>query len=312
MMSCWRPISETNPRENGLGGNWTVMKRVLMTGITSLHGWPLYKALTKQMGPKHIVGICPPKTKSSLFSDHNIVPCCMNDFAYLEDIFHQFKPTYVIHAAGMCDLDVCEKWPGLAYQRNVKGTQNIASLSRDCYFMHISTDLVFSGNHPPVDGYCENSPPDPISMIGKTFIQAENVVTQLSDHMIVRKGLPMGPSLSRRKGPIDYLSYRFRQGKPLTLFYDEWRSAMYSDDLTQGLLQLWTMEAKGHYHLGGPQKVSLYDIGKYLIETRKYDPSCLIRASRFEDRSGLPRIGDVALNSQRAYDLLNASPRPWP
>ncbi|WP_089937825.1 SDR family oxidoreductase [Candidatus Entotheonella palauensis] len=228
------------------------MKRVLITGVTSLHGWPLYKALTRQLGPQSVLGICPPKTKTAQFPEGNALPCCINDVTGLTAAFEQFRPTHVIHAAGMCDLDVCELWPSLAYQRNVEGTDNIARLSRDCHLMHISTDLVFSGNDPPPNGYDEDSPPDPPSMIGKTFIEAEAIVAQLPHAMIVRKGLPMGDSLSGRKGPIDYLAYRFRRGKPLTLFYDELRSALYIDDLILGLRLLWETEATGHYHFGGP------------------------------------------------------------
>jgi dTDP-4-dehydrorhamnose reductase len=288
------------------------MKRVLITGVTSLHGWPLYKALTRQLGPKHVLGICPPKTNMAQFPEGNAHPCCINDIAGLTTVFEQFRPTHVIHAAGMCDLDVCELWPGLAYQRNVEGTQNIARLGRDCHVMQISTDLVFSGNHPPPNGYDEDSEPDPPSMIGKTFMEAEAIVAQLPDAMIVRKGLPMGDSLSGRKGPIDYLAHRFRRGKPLTLFYDELRSALYIDDLIVGLRLLWEMEATGYHHFGGPKRVSLYDIGHYLIESRNYDPACLRRASRFEDHEGLPRIGNVALNSRRAYTFTGFTPRAWP
>jgi dTDP-4-dehydrorhamnose reductase len=288
------------------------MKRVLITGVTSLHGWPLYKALTQQLGPKHVLGIGPPKTKAAQFPEGNAIPCCINDIAGLTAVFEQFRPTHVIHAAGMCDLDVCELWPSLAYQRNVVGTQNVARLSRNCHVMYISTDLVFSGNHPPLEGYDEHSRPDPPSMIGKTFIQAEAIMAQRPNAMIVRKGLPMGASLSGRKGPIDYLAYRFRRGKPLTLFYDELRSALYIDDLIAGLRLLWETQATGCYHFGGPQRVSLYDIGNYLIKTRHYDPTCLIRASRFEDPADLPRIGNVALNSRRAYTLTGFTPRAWP
>ncbi len=288
------------------------MKRVLITGVTSLHGWPLYKALSQQLGASHVLGICPPKTKMAQFPLGNAVPCCVNDIEGLTAAFTQLRPTHVIHAAGMCDLDVCELWPSLAYQRNVEGTQNIVRLSRDCHLTHISTDLVFSGNHPPSTGYGEDSLTDPISVIGKTFIEAEQLVVQQAHAMVIRKGLPMGDSISGRKGPIDYLAYRFRRGKPLILFYDELRSALYIDDLMTGLRLLWESEATGRYHFGGPARVSLYDIGKYLIESRNYDPACLIRASRFEDHEDLPRIGNVALNSQRAYALTGFTPRAWP
>lgn len=288
------------------------MKRVLITGITSLHGWPLYNALTTQLGAQHVLGICPPKTHLARFPAGNALSCCINDVPGLSAAFARFRPTHVMHAAGMCDLDVCELWPGLAYQRNVEGTRNVAQLSRDCHVLYCSIDLIFSGNTPPEAGYHEASPPDPLSMIGKTFLQAEQIIAQLPDALILRKGLPMGDSFSGRKGPLDYLAHRFRQHKPLTLFYDELRSALYLDDFVKGVCLLWEQEIRGLYHFGGPRRVSLYDIGQYLMETRPYDPACLLRASRFEDREGLPRIGNVALNSQRAYALTGFTPRAWP
>lgn len=288
------------------------MKRLLITGITSLHGWPLYNALTTQLGAAQVLGLCPPKTRLGRFPAGNVLTCCMNDSAALSAAFARFRPTHVIHAAGMCDLNVCELWPGLAYQRNVEGARNVAQLSRDCHLLYCSTDLIFSGNAPPEAGYEEDSPPDPLSMIGKTFFQAEQVIAELPAAMILRKGLPMGDSFSGRKGPLDYLAYRFRQNKPLTLFYDELRSALYLDDFIAGVCLLWESEATGLYHFGGPRRVSLYDIGQYVMATRPFDPACLMRASRFEDREGLPRIGNVALNSQRAYALTGFTPRAWP
>ncbi len=288
------------------------MKRVLITGITSLHGWPLYKTLTTQLGAQQVLGLCPPKTRLAGFPVGNVLPCCMNDVPGLRAAFTQFRPTHVIHAAGMCDLDVCELWPSLAYQRNVEGARNVAQLSRDCHVLYCSTDLIFSGHEPPAAGYDEASPPDPISMIGTTFLQAEHIIAQLPTALILRKGLPMGESFSGRKGPLDYLAHRFRQHKPLTLFYDELRSALYLDDFITGLCVLWEQEATGLYHFGGPQRVSLYAIGQYLMATRPYDPACLLRASRLEDRTGLPRIGNVALHSQRAYTAMGFTPRAWP
>lgn len=288
------------------------MKRVLITGITSLHGWPLYNALTARLGAQQVLGICPPRTRVGRFPAGNAIPCCTSDMAQLSTIFGRFRPTHVIHAGGMCDLNVCELWPSLAYQRNVEGTTNVARLSRDCHLLYCSTDLVFSGNTPPATGYHEAMPPDPLSMIGKTFVQAEQVVAHLPSAMIVRKGLPMGDSFSGRKGPLDYLAHRFRQNKPLTLFYDELRSALYLEDFIAGMLLLWETENAGLYHFGGPRRVSLYDIGEFLMQTRPYDRRCLMRASRFEDREGLPRIGNVALDSRRAYALTGFTPRPWP
>ena len=288
------------------------MKRVLITGVTSLHGWPLYKTLSEQLGPEQVLGICPPKTKMAQFPLGNVRPCCINDIAGLTEAFTLFRPTHIIHAAGMCDLDVCELWPSLAYQRNVEGTRNIAQLSRDCHVMQISTDLAFSGNHPPPRGYAEDHPPDPPSMIGKTFIEAESIIEQLPHALIVRKGLPMGDSISGRKGPIDYLAYRFRRGKPLTPFLRR--------------IALCPLRRRPH-HRFTPIVGARNDRALPLWRSQTHEPirhrapphrDAQLRphlphpASRFEDPDDLPRIGDVALDSRRAYALTGFTPKAWP
>jgi len=67
-------------------------------------------------------------------------------------------------------------------------------------------------------------------------------------------------------------------------------------------------KAQGLFHLGGPQKYSLYDIGDYLVKKQCYDSHYLIHASRHEEENGPPRIGDVSLNSSKFRSATNFSP----
>ena len=39
------------------------MQRVLMTEMTSLHGWPLSNALTTQLGLQQVLGLYPAQTR---------------------------------------------------------------------------------------------------------------------------------------------------------------------------------------------------------------------------------------------------------
>src|SRR2546423_15143344 len=79
---------------------------------------------------------------------------------------------------------------------------------------------------------------------------------------VLRISLPMGPSFSRHAGAIDWIDSRFRHGRPATLYFDEVRSATYTDDLNRVFAWFLAHEANGIYHAGGPRPGTLNQIGQ--------------------------------------------------
>jgi dTDP-4-dehydrorhamnose reductase len=199
--------------------------RIFFTGVTAIHGWPVFSYLSKMFPPEQLYAIRPPKAHVPTAS--NIESCCITDVSRLEKIAATFRPTQVIHCSGVCDLDVCEERPVWAHRMNTFGTQCIVDVfGTYAHIVYLSTDLVFSGNHPPIGGYCETDSPDPVSVAGKTFLRAEHHIQQAPSWCIVRLGLPLGESVGHSAGAIDFIKSRFSRGLPLTLFHDEWRSTI--------------------------------------------------------------------------------------
>jgi len=241
-----------------------------------------------------------------------VVSACMTDVAELARIQRFFKPTCVLHAAGVCDLDLCEANPHYAYRINVSGARNIVSVFSDtCYIMYLSADLVFSGNKSFSRGYLETDPPDPVSVVGRTLALAEREIAKAPRHAIIRLGLPMGDSILGNKGAIDFIEGRLRRGLPTSLFHDEYRSCIGCEDLAEGVVSLFFMQVQGLFHLGGPEAISLYEIGERILRRGNYRRDALIRKSRTEDVGGPPRIGNVHLDSGKAERLLGRSFKPW-
>jgi len=159
--------------------------RILITGITSIHGWPIFARLQELLPQHRLFGIKPPKIK--IPQAENILSFCITDQKKLEKIRNEFKPTHVIHCAGVCDLDVCEDRPEWAFAINVLGTKTIADVfGKDTPIIYMSTDLVFSGDNPPSKGYSEDDLPDPVSIAGTTFAQAEKHVQRCREHCLVK------------------------------------------------------------------------------------------------------------------------------
>ena len=270
--------------------------RILLTGITSIHGWPVYNKLRSIFSDDQLCCIRPPAVKSP--DGKNIFAACMTDTDFFRRVKKTFIPTHVLHMAGVCDLDMCEDEPQKAYSINTLGAANLVNIFSDsCYIMYISADLVFSGYNPPDGGYTEDYETCPVSIVGKTLAGAEKAIIKAPRNCIIRIGLPIGDSVQGEKGAVDFIEGRFKRNLPMSLFYDELRSCIDCRELGEIISDMFTAEKTGIFHCGGPKPVSLYRIGEWIIKRRGYDPALLKRLSRLEEKNGPPRIGNVHLNS---------------
>lgn len=276
--------------------------KILVTGVTSIHGWPVFE-LFRRMDNVQTLGIRSPKMKIPAGDD--TLGLCITEKNAFQQIKNNFQPHVIIHAAGVCDLDVCEERPSWAFSMNTTGSQVIADIfGRDCYIIYLSSDLVFSGNNPPENGYTEECIPDPVSVAGKTIEMAERKIEDSRCWSIVRLGLPIGKSITGDKGAVDFVDSRLRKSLPLTLFHDEFRSCIGCDDICNVIKKMIDNRIEGLFHLGGPEPFSLYQIGEWVREKNNYLPGILKGISRFEEKNGPPRIGDVTLNSSKLENLL--------
>jgi dTDP-4-dehydrorhamnose reductase len=219
-----------------------------------------------------------------------------------------FNPTHIVHCAGVCDLDVCEERPHWAESMNTDGARAISEVFGDtAHIIYLSADLVFSGNTTPENGYRETDSADPLSVAGKTILAAEEVIKKNNNFTIIRLGLPIGRSVTGDKGAIDFIDYRLRRSLPLTLFHDEWRSCIACEDISLVIERCIREQVQGLFHLGGPKRHSLFEIGKWVLEKGGYAPSLLKTISRTEEINGPPRMGDVSLDSSKLLGLLDTS-----
>lgn len=284
--------------------------KILLTGSTSIHGWPILRQLRQRFSPTSVCAICPPDTV--LPRGENLLPVCLTDADTLREIRDTVMPTHIIHAGGVCDLDACEEEPVRARILNVLTAKVIADVfGETCHCMYLSADLVFSGNNPPAHGYTEENQPDPISVVGTTFLEAEAFFRRLPRWCIIRLGLPMGASIDGHKGGLDFIEGRLSRNLPMSLFDDEFRSCIYCAELAQSVVDMLGRSADGLYHLGGARAISLYEIGDAILKRGGYAQSCLKRWSRNDDIHGPPRIGNVHLDSRKIEALLGKKMSAW-
>jgi dTDP-4-dehydrorhamnose reductase len=243
--------------------------------------------------------------KSNIPKGDNVSSFCITERKRLEEIKDEFKPTHVIHCAGVCDLDVCEERPEWALSLNVNGTRAVVdTFGNDIPVLYMSTDLVFSGFNTPAGGYMEDDEPNPINVVGETFTIAETYIQTCRDYCIIRLGLPLGDSIGGTKGAVDWIENRFRRSLPVTLFYDEYRSCVDCEEIGSMAISALALGLRGLFHLGGVRRWSLFDIGKYVLDRGGHAPGLLNGIMRHQEENGPPRIGDVSLNSKKIRNLI--------
>jgi dTDP-4-dehydrorhamnose reductase len=223
------------------------------------------------------------------------------------------RPEAVIHSAALSAMAECACDPERARAINVDAAANVARAAAEvgARVVHVSTDLVFGGEEAPYD---ESSKAAPTSVYGRTKRAAEEAVLAFAGTIVVRVSLLFGPRLTdshevvprdtpsrgrtERKGFFDQQLETLRSGKPLTLFDDEWRTPLSLRSAAESLVAIARSDDEGLLHLGGPERMSRYDMGMRLASVLGCSFSEMTRASR-TSIGGEPRPRDVALDSGR-------------
>lgn len=284
---------------------------ILVTGITGVAGFNAFRYLRERY-PGQVIGFRP--SKSWKLSGTGIVVLDIEDEAGLNRLFEEYRFGSVLNAVGNCALKKCELDPTMARALNaVSALRIIANVRRfKCRLVHLSSDLVFSGAGS--GGYRESDATDPVTIYGKTMVQAERLMARhCPQAAILRISLPMGPSFNHHAGAIDWIDSRFRKGRPATLYFDEVRSCTYTGDLNRVFERFLVGDERGIFHLGGPRAVTLHQIGQIVNRVGGYCPKLLRGCPRFAAGPVPPRAGNVSMLSDKLCELLGAMPfSAWP
>jgi dTDP-4-dehydrorhamnose reductase len=215
-------------------------------------------------------------------------------------------PDAVIFCGGVCDVERCEADPAFARSINVDGVAvMLDALPDTTRLLYCSSDHVFGVGGP--DPFVETSPRRPISVYGRTRVEAEDLVqARRPDALVVRVGLPIGPSLDGRTGHLDWLRYRHRAGLPMTVVAGEHRTAVHADLAARRILDLAASPIVGVRHLATARPVGRPQLAARLCaRLRIADPRDEV-VSR--DSLVLPHLGEVGLATRHDDALATLLP----
>lgn len=272
------------------------MKKILITGATGYLGTCLVKNLSSsfEVTATHF-------TRQPLsFSYTQWNQLDVTDKKSVERVFEINRPNIVIHCSALASISKCEANPLLAEKVNIEGTNNIfrASNRFNAYLIFLSTDMVFDGESAPYD---ESSKPAPLSVYGKTKLEAEKIC--LPNSLVLRLSLCYGYTRSGGKSFLESALEKIKRGEKAVLFHDEWRTPLWVWDLAKAVERIAKSRPMGILHLGGSERMSRLEMVQRASKKLGVDSSLIVPLSRLES-GGIPRPKDLTLDISKFRKLF--------
>lgn len=228
------------------------------------------------------------------------------------DIVGSFKPDTIIHTAAMTNVDTCEQQKDACWKVNVHAVENLvaAAEANSAFFVHLSTDFIFSGEDGP---YSEEDEAQPVNYYGESKLASEEVVRNCkAPWAIIRTVLVYGitPGMSR-SNIILWVKDGLQNGKTLQIVDDQLRSPTLAEDLAAGCLLVARQKAEGIWHISGKEMLTPYDMAIKTADFFGLDKSLINKtdSSRFtQPAKRPPKTGFVI---RKAKEQLGYKPHSF-
>lgn len=232
----------------------------------------------------------------------------LTDVSQVTDAFTDAVPNVVLHCAAISSIDGCYRDPQTANAINVQATQTLARLcaEHNARLVYCSTDLVFDGEQ---GGYIESDAANPLSVYGCTKLEAEAPVLANARNAVIRFPMLFGPTLLGNPRFTDGMIRKLKAGEKVTLFDDEFRSAIAVDIAAEGMVLAAKSDEAGLFHLAGQDRLSRHQMGVIVAECLGLDAALIEAKSRLSMTGAEPRPADTSLCSDKWYESFPACRR---
>jgi dTDP-4-dehydrorhamnose reductase len=231
------------------------------------------------------------------------------DSVSVKTVMDKYRPSVVINAAALTDVDGCESKSDLAFRVNGEGPANLAKAARDreAYLVHLSTDYVFDGKKRAA--YLEDDLTHPLGVYAKSKALGElRIRDALPDnHCIVRTQWLFG--IHGRNFVETILSLAKKQ-KEIRVVNDQHGSPTYSPDLSGAILTLCDKRARGTVHVTNSGETTWYDFAARIVERAGLGVPVASISSE-ELKRPAPRPAYAVLDKTRFVSISGRPLRNW-
>ncbi len=277
----------------------------LVTGASGSLGWVLSRMLADRspvIAAYHTHAAYPDGTRGTELN--------LGEAGALGRLLETHRPRIVFHLAAVTNPDQCERDPETARRVNLEATRELAlwAAASGAKLVFASTDLVFDGKK---GNYGEEDPAVPLSVYGRTKLEAERAVLEVCPGAAVIRGslfYGLGGPAGRTflSSILDALS----RGAAIRLFTDQRRNPVLLEDLAGAMIRVADLDLVGLYHVAGRDVVTRYEFGKMVCTAFGFSKNLLIPISMADFEYDAPRPLDSSLNIAKFASATGLEPTP--
>lgn len=248
------------------------------------------------------------------FSDFGILALGRDELDILDEkkmaeVIEKIRPDFVVNTSALQVMAQCEDNPYDAFDINFLAVKNLAKHCNDIgsFFVTISSDYVFSGEHGPnkEDDYTK-----PLQFYGLSKLAGECATTAFCDdnsYIIRTCGLYGGLSGSHEKG--NFVLNRLKEAadkKVVEVSSEQIVSPTNADDLAVAILKLIELEAKpGVYHLVNEGYCSWCEFTKEIYRLSGIDKEVRpVDRGGYSDYSNRPKFSALENTKAKALGIV--------
>lgn len=265
--------------------------KVLITGANGLLGQKLVDLLRRQSNTQVIATARGANRLPSEWDNYAYDEMDITNARQVESVIENHRPSVIIHAAAMTQVDDCELNREKCWRHNVTATGYLLQAAKDikAHFVFVSSDFVFDGSYGPLN---EEVHPSPVNYYGESKLAAENLVKQsLVSSAIVRTVLVYGVSHDMsRSNIVLWVKKSLETGQSIRVVTDQWRTPTLAEDLAMGCWLVAKNKAKGTYHISGEEMFTPYEMAMITADFFDLDRSLIHKtdASQFSQPGKRP------------------------
>lgn len=273
------------------------MKKILVVGANGQLGNCIQKLEKKYIGKYHFH-----------FTDSTELDVTNED--NINEVFSEIKPQFCINASAYTAVDLAEKEESKAFAVNAFGVENLATACQNhhAFFIHVSTDYVFSGESNI--SYDEDNFTQPMGVYGKSKLKGEELALENCRQTIILRTSWLYSEFN--KNFVKTMLNLFSQKDELNIVSDQYGQPTNANDLAEAIMNIIEASVKktGIYHFSNYPETTWFHFAEKIAE---FSASKIqlnkITTEEYPTPAKRPKRSTMALDKiQKDYDV---TPKNW-
>ena len=191
--------------------------------------------------------------------------CDVSNWEQVTEVVGSFAPHIIVNAAAYTDVDGNERDPERARRINTQGVEHLLTAGEKVggKIIQISTDYVFDGLAGP---YLEGDEPNPLSVYGRTKLEAERLVLDGNGHLVVRANVLFGPYMDAPSSFVGWVVHSLKGEQGISIVDDQVNNPTLTTHLAEAVGMAIEKGATGLLHYGGLEFATRFEFARKIAQ----------------------------------------------